>query len=114
MAVDMRERSMLGCSYYVAEEEKLYLLEDVKLGSVEIISMRWLNQLGSFHRQQEAHSSLVKILVNPTVILVSNGTDDDLMHCLDHDSQAQDHGSSSTANTEDGPQYVCPTLTQSR
>lgn len=40
MAVDMRERGTVGCSYYVAQEEKLYFMEDVKMGNVETIEMR--------------------------------------------------------------------------
>lgn len=40
MAVDIRERKTVGCSYYVAREEKLYLMEDMKLGDVEIIDTR--------------------------------------------------------------------------
>jgi DNA mismatch repair protein MSH5 len=37
MAVDMRERGSVGCCYYVAKEEKLYCIEDVKFGGVEVI-----------------------------------------------------------------------------
>ena len=37
MAIDIRERGTVGCCYYVAHEEKLYLLEDVAYGGTEII-----------------------------------------------------------------------------
>jgi len=37
MAVDMRERGTVGCSYYVAREERLYFMEDSKLGGVEVV-----------------------------------------------------------------------------
>lgn len=37
MAVDVRERGTVGCSYYVARLEKLYFMEDVKLGGIEIV-----------------------------------------------------------------------------
>ena len=40
MAIDMRERGSVGCCYYVAAKEALYLLEDVKSGSLEIIDLR--------------------------------------------------------------------------
>jgi DNA mismatch repair protein MSH5 len=40
MAVDVRERGTVGCSYYVAREEKLYLMEDVKLGGPEVVDAR--------------------------------------------------------------------------
>jgi len=39
MAVDMRERGTVGCSYYVAREEKLYFMEDVKFGSIETVDL---------------------------------------------------------------------------
>jgi DNA mismatch repair protein MSH5 len=37
MAVDIRDRGTVGCSYYVAREEKLYFMEDIKLGGPDII-----------------------------------------------------------------------------
>lgn len=37
MAIDLRERGTVGCCYYVAMEEKLYLMEDVKHGGLEIV-----------------------------------------------------------------------------
>ena len=40
MAVDMRDRGSIGCSYYVAATEALYLLEDVKSGGLETIDQR--------------------------------------------------------------------------
>lgn len=37
MAINVRERGTVGCAYYVAREEKLYCMEDVKLGGAEIV-----------------------------------------------------------------------------
>lgn len=37
MAVDVKGRGNVGCSYYVAREEKLYFMEDVKLGELEVV-----------------------------------------------------------------------------
>ena len=37
MAVDTKERGAVGCAYYVSAEEKLYFMEDVKLGGVEVM-----------------------------------------------------------------------------
>ena len=37
MAVDMKERGTVGCCYYVAREEKFYILEDVECGGLEVI-----------------------------------------------------------------------------
>jgi len=40
MAVDVRERGTVGCAYYIAAEEKLYFMEDVKLGGADIVEAR--------------------------------------------------------------------------
>lgn len=40
MAVDLKERGTVGCCYYVAREEKLYFMEDVKHGGLGIIDTR--------------------------------------------------------------------------
>ncbi|KAK2760737.1 MutS protein msh5 [Arachnomyces sp. PD_36] len=69
MAVDMKERETVGCCYYVAQEEKLYLLEDVKAGGMEIIET-------------------LKLDVSPTVVLASTRVDQTLEndnHSIDHE-----------------------------
>lgn len=40
MAVDMRDKGTVGCCYYVAKEEKLYLMDDVKYCGIEVIDAR--------------------------------------------------------------------------
>lgn len=40
MAVDMRDRGSIGCCYYIAANETLYLLEDIKSGGLETIDLR--------------------------------------------------------------------------
>jgi DNA mismatch repair protein MSH5 len=37
MAVDLRGRGTVGCAYYVAREEKLFFMEDARLGGVESV-----------------------------------------------------------------------------
>ncbi len=37
MAVDLRDKGTVGCAYYVAQDEKLYFMEDVKFGGPEIL-----------------------------------------------------------------------------
>ena len=37
MAVDLRDRGTVGCCYYIAREEKLYLMEDIKSGGIEVV-----------------------------------------------------------------------------
>lgn len=44
MAVDMNARGTVGCSYYVAAEEKLYFMEDVTFGGIEVVdNCTWCN-----------------------------------------------------------------------
>ncbi|MCJ1475715.1 MutS protein msh5 [Lambiella insularis] len=45
MAIDLRARDTVGCSYYVAREEKLYLMNDVKFGGIEVIQTHDLFRL---------------------------------------------------------------------
>lgn len=45
MAVHLSERGTVGCAYYVAREEKLYFMEDVKLGGPDVVDQRKHNGL---------------------------------------------------------------------
>lgn len=40
MAVDWKPGGTVGCAYYVAAQEKLYLMEDIKSGGLDIIEAR--------------------------------------------------------------------------
>ena len=40
MALDVRDRGTVGCCYYVAREEKLYFMEDIKFGGIELVDTR--------------------------------------------------------------------------
>lgn len=39
-AIDMKDHGTVGCSYYSAEEEKMYLLGDSRSGDIETIDAR--------------------------------------------------------------------------
>ncbi|KAL1952661.1 hypothetical protein VTO42DRAFT_4562 [Malbranchea cinnamomea] len=56
MAIDVKERGTFGCCYYVAEEEKLYILEDIEQGGMDIIET-------------------IKLEIEPTVVVVSTRAD---------------------------------------
>jgi len=44
MAVDMRDRGIIGCCYYAAAKETLYLMADIKAAGLEVIDLRtWTN-----------------------------------------------------------------------
>ncbi|KAF2198323.1 hypothetical protein GQ43DRAFT_465698 [Delitschia confertaspora ATCC 74209] len=64
MAVDVKERGTVGCCYYVARNQKLYFMEDLKLGSVEVVDA-------------------LKVYIEPTVILISTKSDDTILDRLD-------------------------------
>ncbi|KAF2748154.1 hypothetical protein M011DRAFT_422382 [Sporormia fimetaria CBS 119925] len=76
MAVDLRERGTVGCCYYVAREETLYFMEDVKIGGLEVVD-------------------ILKSYIEPTVILVSTKSDESVIESLD--PEAKD-GSSDTGS----------------
>ncbi|KAL9109439.1 MAG: hypothetical protein Q9227_005947 [Pyrenula ochraceoflavens] len=52
LAVDIKERGTIGCAYYIAREERLYCMDDVKIGGLEIIER-------------------LKIEIQPTILLLS-------------------------------------------
>ena len=40
MAVNLTDRGTVGCAYYVARDEKLYFMEDVRMGGPDVIDAR--------------------------------------------------------------------------
>jgi hypothetical protein len=73
MAVDLRDRGTIGCAYYVAREEKLYLMEDIKMGGLEIIET-------------------LRIHIQPSLILISNRSDEKLEDYLNREDRGIDRG----------------------
>lgn len=37
MAVDLNTRGTVGCCYYIASEERLYFMEDIQYGHVDVV-----------------------------------------------------------------------------
>jgi len=73
MAVDLRDHGTIGCAYYVAREEKLCLMEDIKMAGLDIIDT-------------------LKIHARPTVILISNRSDEKLEEYLSREARGIDRG----------------------
>lgn len=71
MAVDMRDHGSIGCAYYIAREEKLCLMEDIKMAGLEMIDT-------------------LKLHANPTVILISTRSDEKLEDHLSKDARGID------------------------
>ncbi|KAF1982980.1 hypothetical protein K402DRAFT_339387 [Aulographum hederae CBS 113979] len=88
MAVDLRDRGTVGCSYYVAREEKLYFMEDMKLGGVEVVDA-------------------LKLHIEPTIVLVSTRADDTLIDRLDPEARSR-------GSVEDSDQFSLPFLLEVR
>ncbi|KMU91697.1 hypothetical protein CIHG_09504 [Coccidioides immitis H538.4] len=61
MAIDMKDRGTVGCSYYVAEQKKLYIVEDIEAGGMDVV---------------ETYTK-VKLDVEPTVIILSTRAERD-------------------------------------
>ncbi|EDN03922.1 hypothetical protein HCAG_01787 [Histoplasma mississippiense (nom. inval.)] len=77
MAIDMKEAATVGCCYYIADEQKLYLLEDITSGGLEAIEA-------------------LKLDVEPTLVLLSTRADQNTSsfgrngqdgHAADNDDQ---------------------------
>ncbi|KAF2182192.1 hypothetical protein K469DRAFT_636979 [Zopfia rhizophila CBS 207.26] len=79
MSVDLRELGTVGCCYYVARDEKLYFMEDAKLGGVDVVDA-------------------LKLYIDPTVILVSAKIDDAVIDKLD--PEARSRGSRGGSNDQ--------------
>lgn len=45
MAVDMRDKATVGCCYYVAREEKLYMMDDTTYGGIDVIDACQLSSI---------------------------------------------------------------------
>lgn len=73
MAIDLRDRGTIGCAYYIAREEKLYLMEDIKMAGLDMIDT-------------------LKIHVQPTVVLISNRSDEKLEEHLSREARGIDRG----------------------
>ncbi|RKF63192.1 MutS protein-like protein 5 [Erysiphe neolycopersici] len=71
MAVDLRNRETIGCAYYSPREQRLYLVEDVKMTSLNIIDT-------------------LKLQIQPTVILISSKAEEKLECHLSQDARGID------------------------
>jgi DNA mismatch repair protein MSH5 len=68
MAIDLTPRGTVGCCYYVARDEKLFFMEDIQLGDVDVVDA-------------------LRVFIDPTVILVSTKIDDTVIDRFDPDAR---------------------------
>lgn len=79
MAIHMRDDGTVGCAYYVAIDEKLFLQEDIAMGGIDFVETLLLR-------------------VEPTTVLISLRSPDSLVEFLE--AGAQDF--------EGNRQGICP------
>lgn len=92
MAVDMTPRGTVGCCYYIAREERLYFMDDIQIGDVDIVDTCRSNDVQ--YRKMYVYHLSVKIFIEPTVILVSNKIDDSIIERFDPGAKNADSVSS--------------------
>ncbi len=93
LAIDMRDRGTIGCAYYVAREEKLCLMEDIKMAGLDIIDT-------------------LKLHAEPTLILISTRSDEKLEDHLAKDARGIDRGDE--ASKKPSPLHVMTDLSNNR
>ena len=80
MAIDMKERGTVGCAYYVAREEKLCLVEDIKMAGLMLVDT-------------------LKLHAQPTVILISTRSEEKLEEHLIKDARGIERGDNASRFT---------------
>lgn len=73
MAVDFKDRGTVGCAYYAARDEKLCLMEDIKVAGLDIIDT-------------------LKVHIQPTTVLISTRADERLEEHLSKDARGIERG----------------------
>lgn len=68
MAIDMRDNGTVGCAYYVAIDEALFLQEDIAMGGIEFVETLVLR-------------------VEPTTVLISLRSPESLVEFLEAGAQ---------------------------
>lgn len=71
MAIDMKDNGNLGCAYYIAADETLFLLEDVAMSGIDLVETLLLH-------------------VNPTTVLISARSSETLASYLAKGAQGVD------------------------
>ncbi|GAB7338813.1 hypothetical protein MBLNU457_5511t2 [Dothideomycetes sp. NU457] len=71
MAVNVQSRGTVGCAYYVAQEERLYFMEDVTLGGADVVEA-------------------LKLFISPTTILVPYRLDETILDRIDSDYRSRE------------------------
>ena len=87
MAVDVKTRGTVGCAYYIAREQKLYFMEDVKFGGPDVVEACQSGS-GSIHSVGLTSQS-VKLFISPTIILIPFRLEEAVIDKLDPDRRSR-------------------------
>lgn len=71
MAIDMKDNGVLGCAYYVAADEALFLQEDMRMVGIETVEILLLQ-------------------IEPTIVLIPLRSADNLVDFLEAGAQDLD------------------------
>lgn len=89
MAVDLSPGATVGCCYYVARDEKMFFMEDIQMGDVDVVDA-------------------LRMFIDPTIILVSTKIDDTVIDRFDPEAK---NGSSVSG---DNDQFRLPFILEVR
>jgi DNA mismatch repair protein MSH5 len=73
MAIDVKIGGTVGCAYYVAREETLFLMQDISSGDLDIVDT-------------------LKLHIQPTTIIISTRADENLEQHLSKEARAIEKG----------------------
>lgn len=73
MAIDFRDKYAIGCAYYIAREEKLCMMNDMKMGDTDIVD-------------------ILKLYAAPTLVLISSRADERLETRLSREAHGLNEG----------------------
>ena len=81
MCVDMRERGTVGCCYYESSTGSLHLAEDIQCGGLDVIGT--CESILSCIAYPRAQDEIVKLQIQPTVIILSMRGDESIERYFD-------------------------------
>ena len=71
VSIDMKDRGTIGCAYYIAREEKLCLMEDIKMAGLDVVDTLMLH-------------------IEPTAVLISTRSEEKLEEHLNKGARGID------------------------
>ena len=87
MCVDMRERGTVGCCYYESSTGSLHLVEDIQCGGLDAIGT--CESLPLCTTCPRTQGKVVKLQIQPTVVILSMRGDESIERYLDPDRRSR-------------------------